>query len=162
MPTGGVGDKQPNALVKSVYTFKGGREGRTEGEWLYLVLSDDPVGLRRLPPLQDDLLLIGAALDGLQRNCTRNCRRHSEAGLSAELQLSPLGLHKEPQTTCSSAVTGSQVRALPPSKWDLWCRQTNQYKSLFHKEWQCWVIGPWAQVKHLNSSWWHYFKSLSV
>lgn len=37
----------------------------TEGVWLYLVLSDDPVGLRRLPPPQDDLLLIGAALDGL-------------------------------------------------------------------------------------------------
>lgn len=32
MPTGGVGDKQPNALAKSVYTFKGGREGRTKGE----------------------------------------------------------------------------------------------------------------------------------
>lgn len=58
------------------------RGARTEGVWLYLVLSDDPVGLRRLPPLQDDLLLVGAALDGLQRNCTGNCRKHSEAEVS--------------------------------------------------------------------------------
>lgn len=39
----------------------------------YLVLGDDPVGLCRFSPLQDDLLLISAALKGLQRNRTRHC-----------------------------------------------------------------------------------------
>lgn len=39
----------------------------------YLVLGDDPVGLCWFSPLQDDLLLISAALKGLQRNRTRHC-----------------------------------------------------------------------------------------
>lgn len=59
--------------------------------WPYLELSDDPVGLRRLPPLEDDLLLVGAALDGLQRNCAGNCGGNSEKGgrsLSSELRFS--------------------------------------------------------------------------
>lgn len=70
--------------VKSVYPFKKGGGGHLDkaGVWLYLVLSDDPVGLRRLSPLQDDLLLVGAALNGLQRNSAGNCGKHSEARLS--------------------------------------------------------------------------------
>ena len=40
---------------------------------VYLVLSDYAVRVRRLPPLQHDLLLIGAALDGLQRDGSRHC-----------------------------------------------------------------------------------------
>lgn len=40
---------------------------------LYLILSDDPVGLRWFYPLQDDLFLIGAALNGLQRNGSWYC-----------------------------------------------------------------------------------------
>lgn len=69
--------------VKSVYPFKKGAEHLDKaGVWLYLVLSDDPVGLRWLSPLQDDLLLVGAALNGLQRNSPGNCGKHSEARLS--------------------------------------------------------------------------------
>lgn len=43
---------------------------------LYLVLSDDPIGLRWFSPLQNDLLLISAALKRLQRNRTRHCGNH--------------------------------------------------------------------------------------
>lgn len=39
----------------------------------YLVLHDDPVGLCWFSPLEDDLLLISAALKWLQRNCARHC-----------------------------------------------------------------------------------------
>lgn len=87
-PKSPQGAWETNSLMLRVSLFTPLRGARTEGVWLYLVLSDDPVGLRRLPPLQDDLLLIGAALDGVQRNCTGNCGKHSEAGLSAQLQVS--------------------------------------------------------------------------
>ena len=40
---------------------------------VYLVLSDYAVSVRRLPPLQHDLLLVGAALDGLQRDGSWHC-----------------------------------------------------------------------------------------
>ena len=38
----------------------------------HLILSNDSVCLSRLPPLQDDLLLIRTGLDGVQRHGTRD------------------------------------------------------------------------------------------
>lgn len=48
---------------------------------VYLVLSDDPVGLRWFSPLQDDLLLIGTALNGIQRDSAWHCGKLSHTHL---------------------------------------------------------------------------------
>lgn len=106
---------------------------------LYLVLSDDSVGLRRLPPLQDDLLLVSAALDGLQRNCPGNCREHSEASLSAEQQVFELH-RREPQATRSGGVTESSASFLLG-----FMMQTNQSMLFFHYFLQeAAVMSEWA------------------
>lgn len=75
---------------------------------LYLVLSDDPVGLRWFSPLQDDLLLISAALKWLQRNRTRHCGNHHShtpqklIALSETFKKSVSQIHvPQPRTSCS-------------------------------------------------------------